>query len=129
MLAEQRMNSWQSPHGELNWRYADNAMTQHIHDIVAADTRSSEYQAKLFGGGNMFNIEGRGEAISVCSPKITRGRELAATNNIPLVAEHVSGNGRLNLDLHNGHVWLAFPEGSNAYIRNSHDRKNQGPDR
>jgi hypothetical protein len=53
----------------------------------------------------------------------TRGRELLAANNIPLIAEHVGGNGRrkLHFDLHSGHVWLAFPEGSNAYIRNSHE--------
>lgn len=123
MLAEQRLTSRRSAHAELDGRYADDALALLIDDIIAAGSRPSEYQAKLFGGGNMFNIEGKGETMQVGSRNIMRGRELLAAHKIKLVAEHVGGNGRRKLyfDLRSGHVWLAFPEGSNAYIRNSHE--------
>ena len=82
--------------------------------LAEAGTRPGEYQAKLLGGGN---------SMAIGSRNIECGRELLAANNINLVAEHVGGNGRrkLHLDLRSGHVWLAFPEGSNAYIRNSRE--------
>ena len=123
MLAERRANFKRSMHDELDGRYADDAMALLIQDMVAAGSRPGEYQAKLFGGGNMFNIEGKGEAMHVGSRNIVRGRELLATHKIPLLAQHVGGNGRrkLYLDLHSGHVWLAFPEGSDAYIWNPHE--------
>jgi chemotaxis protein CheD len=123
MLAERRVNARHSAHDTLDGRYADDAMTLLIQDMVAAGSRPSEYEAKLFGGGNMFNIERKGDAMHVGSRNVVRGRELLAANKISLVAEHVGGNGRrkLYLDLHSGHVWLAFPEGSSAYIWNSHE--------
>ena len=39
-----------------------------------------------------------------------------------LGSEHVAGSGRrkLHFDVWSGDVWLAFPEGENAEIRNSH---------
>lgn len=123
MLAERRVNARHSTHDMLDGRYADDAMTLLIQDMVAAGSRPSEYEAKLFGGGNMFNIERKGDAMHVGFRNILRGRELLAANKISLVAEHVGGNGRrkLYMDLHSGHVWLAFPEGSSAYIWNSHE--------
>ena len=43
-----------------------------------------------------------------------------AAKNIALLAEHVAGNGRrkLHFDLWSGDVWLAFPEGIGAEVRN-----------
>lgn len=123
MLAERRVSRKRSVQNELDGRYAEDAMALLIQHIVAAGSHPSEYQAKLFGGGNMLNIERHGEAMHVGSRNIARARELLAANKFSLVAEHVGGNGhrKLYLDLHSGHVWLAFPEGSNAYIRNPHE--------
>jgi len=122
VLAERRVNIRHANHGELDGRYADDAMAMFLRDIRAAGTQPEEYEAKLFGGGNMFNCGG-GDTMQVGARNIARGRELLAAYKFNLLAEHVGGNGRrkLYLDLRNGHVWLAFPEGSNAYIRNSHE--------
>jgi len=50
------------------------------------------------------------------------GRTLLASKNIALIAEHVAGSGRrkLHFDLWSGDVWLAFPEGEGARIRNGY---------
>ena len=103
-------------------RYAEEAIALRLQAIAAAGGRLSTFQAKLFGGGNIVNTDWKGEAMDGGSRHITHGRELLAANKIPFLAEHVAVSGRrtLYLDLHSGHVWLAFPEGSNAYRRNSH---------
>jgi len=121
MLAERRVNLKRLSHPTLDGRYAGDAFTLFLQHMAEAGTRPGEYQAKLFGGGNMFNSGG--DSMAIGSRNIERGRELLAANNISLIAEHVGGNGRrkLHFDLRSGHVWLAFPEGSNAYIRNTHE--------
>jgi len=120
MLAERRITIGRSSHPMLDGRYAGDAFTLFLQHMVEAGTRPCEYQAKLFGGGNMFN-QGD-DSLEIGSRNIERGRELLAANNITLVAEHVGGKGRrkLHFDLRSGDVWLAFPEGSNAHIWNTY---------
>jgi chemotaxis protein CheD len=110
-----------APHPILDGRYADDAFALFLRHMAEAGTRPNEYQAKLFGGGNMFDSDG--DSIEIGSRNIERARKLLSTSNITLVAEHVGGNGRriLHFDLRNGNAWLSFPEGSNAYIRNTYE--------
>lgn len=119
MLPECVAELARSPHSALDGRYAGDAFELLLQNIIAAGSLPSEYQAKLFGGGNMLNCGEDEMAIGLRN--IERGRELLAANDIPLIAQHVGGNGRriLRFDLNSGHVWLAFPEGYNAYIRNA----------
>ena len=120
MLAERHVSRDGLSRPVLDGRYADDAFALFLQHMAEAGTRPGEYQAKLFGGGNMFNSGGDPKGIG--SRNVERGRELLTVNNITLTAEHVGGNGRrkLHFDLNSGHVWLAFPEGSNAYIRNAY---------
>lgn len=122
MLAERQVNIARSEHALFDGRYAGDALALLVQGMIAAGSRPSEYQAKLFGGGNMFTRRG-GDSMHVGTRNILRGRELLADHKIPLIAEHVGGNGRrkLHFDLRSGHVWLAFPEGSSAYIRNPYE--------
>lgn len=109
------------PGASLDGRYADEAFALFLEHVAAAGTRPAEYQAKLFGGANMLN-DLAGSNIDIGRRNIAHARELLATQNIALLSEHVGGNGRrkLHFDLWSGDVWLAFPEGSNARIRNAH---------
>lgn len=120
MLAERRVSPRPSALRTPDGRYAEDAFALFQRHMVEVGTRPGEYQAKLFGGGNMFNSGG--DSMDIGSRNIERGRDLLAANNISLIAEHVGGSGRrkLHFDLRSGHVWLAFPEGSNAYIRNTY---------
>lgn len=122
LLAERPPRQHHAGPGGLDGRYAEEAFALFLRQVAAAGTRPGEYQAKLFGGGNMFAVKGGSAVIGVGTRNIARGRELLAAHHIALVAEHVGGNGRrkLHFDLRSGHVWLAFPEGANAYIRNTH---------
>jgi len=108
-----------TPGGELDGRYANEAFDLFLRHVEAAETRPGEYQAKLFGGANMFTGSGK---MDIGLRNIELGRALLASKNIALMAEHVAGNGRrkLHFDLWTGNVWLAFPEGEGAQIRNSY---------
>ncbi|MFT3850961.1 MAG: chemotaxis protein CheD [Propionivibrio sp.] len=104
---------------ELDGRYATEAFAFFLLHIERTDTRPSEYQAKLFGGANMFG--GKPDTrFDVGKSNIEFARQLLVSHQIPLVAEHIGGSGRrkLHFDLWSGNVWLSFPEGSGAMIRN-----------
>ena len=110
-----------APDVALDGRYASEAFELFLQHVAAAGTRPSEYQAKLFGGANMFT-GGKSSSMDIGPRNIDYGRRLLAAQNIALMAEHVAGSGRrkLHFDLWSGDVWLAFPEGAGAEIRSSH---------
>lgn len=118
MLAERNAQNTRPSGTAPDGRYASEAFELFLQNVIAADTRPSEYQAKLFGGGNMF-IGGKSGSMDIGRRNIEYGRNLLAAKNIALIAEHVGGSGRrkLHFELWSGHVWLAFPEGSGAQIR------------
>ena len=105
----------------LDGRYANEAFALFLHHVEKAGTRPSEYQAKLFGGANMFR-NSKGGGMDVGGRNVEYAHRLLDVAHIALVAEHVAGSGRrkLHFDVWSGDVWLAFPEGENAEIRNSH---------
>ena len=110
-----------TPDTPLDGRYATEAFELFLQHVEQAGTRPSEYQAKLFGGANMFQ-EINGSRMDIGARNIDYGHRLLASKHIALIAEHVAGSGRrkLHFDLWSGDVWLAFPEGAGAEIRNSH---------
>lgn len=110
-----------TPDMALDGRYATEAFDMFLQQVEQAGTRPSEYQAKLFGGANMFK-DHKGSSMDIGARNIEYAHRLLASQHIALMAEHVAGSGRrkLHFDIWNGDVWLAFPEGSDAEIRNSH---------
>ena len=105
----------------LDGRYGGEAFEMFLLHVRAANTRASEYQAKLFGGANMFTGTPAGH-MEIGARNIELGRQLLVANHITLMSEHVGGSGRrkLHFDLWTGDVWLAFPEGAGASIRSCH---------
>lgn len=105
----------------LDGRYADEAFALFLEHVAAAGTRPAEYQAKLFGGASMLN-DLAGRNIDIGRRNIALAQGLLAAHHIALMSEHVGGSGRrkLHFDLWTGDVWLAFPQGTNARIRNAH---------
>jgi chemotaxis protein CheD len=106
------------PDAALDGRYATEAFELFLRHVEQAKTQPSEYQAKLFGGANMF--KGKAASMDIGARNIEIAHDFLATKHIALVAEHIGGSGRrkLHFDLWNGDVWLAFPEGEGARIRN-----------
>jgi chemotaxis protein CheD len=121
MLTERNPQNTRPPNVALDGRYAAEAFALFLQHVEAAGTKPSEYQAKIFGGSNMFDggIAGK---MDIGPRNIAYGRQLLASKNIALMAEHVGGSGRrkLHFELWTGDVLLAFPQGSGAQTRNSY---------
>lgn len=95
----------------LDGRYADEAMALLIKEIQGSKSQPREFEAKLFGGGRMFNhgyCEGKHCASQVHVRNIEAGRALVAQHGIPLKAEHLGGHGhrQVILDIWSGHAWM-----------------------
>ena len=105
----------------LDGRFGSEAFGLFLQHVEAAGTRPGEYQAKLFGGGNMLSGPAGGR-LQIGPRNVAHGRQLLASRHIALLAEHVGGSGRrkLHFDVWSGDVWLAFPDGSDAQIKTIH---------
>jgi chemotaxis protein CheD len=105
----------------LDGRYGNEAFELFLQQVAAAGTRPAEYQAKLFGGANMLS-DLAGSKIDIGRRNVALAHSLLADKGITLLSEHVGGSGRrkLHFDVWSGDVWLAFPQGTDARIRNVH---------
>lgn len=100
-------------------RYADEVIDLFLHEIALTRSRPSEYEVKLFGGGNMFprlanRNKGRsgfaqaGEGANIAQKNIEMGRALMEKMGFKIKVEHVGGDGRRHIifDVWSGHVWV-----------------------
>ena len=102
------------PADEDDPRYADEAM--HLFAGHAARLGSSlpEYQAKIFGGGNMLDSPQRPvPLLDIGGRNVAAVEELVEACGITVHARHLGGSGhrKLEFNLSTGDVWLAFPGG------------------
>ena len=90
--------------------YADEAFALFDRAIARCLPGPAEFEAKLFGGGNMFPGSGDGLAAGIGARNIDTARRLLAGRGIAVVAEHVGafGHRKLSFDLPSGNVWLDF---------------------
>lgn len=98
----------QAPDG----RYANEAFELFDRAIARHGTQAADYQAKLFGGGNMFPRQQMVPAHDIGRKNIESGRSLLQQRGIRLLREHVGGAGhrKLYFDIWSGEVWLNFQE-------------------
>ena len=104
--------------GHLDGKYADEAVALFMAELAKRATHPSEYQAKIFGGGDMFSTEKRkGRAAGDIGVRnIEAARHLMKRHGFSVVAENVGGFGhrRIMFDLWNGDVWMRFRETNNT---------------
>jgi len=109
MLPERQSPDENAP---LDGRYADEAMKLFDRAFIRHGTRASEYAAKVFGGGNMFaNLDqSKRKSMDIGQRNIETVHRLLEQRRIPIVAEHLGGDGhrRLIFDVHSGDAWIAF---------------------
>ena len=105
----------------LDGRYASEALALFLMHVEKEGTRPSEYQAKIFGGANMFGQKTDAK-LDIGRRNIEAAHRFLAAQHITVMAEHIGGSGRrkLHFDVWSGNVWLAFPEGADARIRSHH---------
>ena len=89
--------------------YADEAVNMFLGEVHEANTKSSDYEVKVFGGGNMFKAYGNAsQHISVPQNNITAGTQLLKQHGFHIKATDVGGafHRKIFLELWNGDVWL-----------------------
>lgn len=102
-------------------RYADEVFAMFLAEIAKAKTYPSEYEVKLFGGGNMFPHGGakkiekrsptspmRRKPVSISLKNLDAGRRLIEQHGFRIRAEDAGGNGQRHVifDVWSGHVWV-----------------------
>ena len=93
----------------LDGRYADDAMQLFLRELRQSGTCPADYQTKLFGGGQMFDIAGRQRLHTDISMRnMEVGRTLLLREGFQLHAHDLGGQGHRNVvfDLWSGDVWL-----------------------
>jgi chemotaxis protein CheD len=95
----------------LDGRYGDEALELLTREIRAAHSHPHEYEAKLFGGGHMFqHVLGSEKncGIQVPGRNIAAGRELVRRHGFMVKAEQLGGRGHRQVvfDIWSGHAWV-----------------------
>lgn len=103
--------------GKPDGRYGDEAMALFLEAIARFDTHPNEYQAKLFGGGNMFSDLSSGKSASVAQRNAEAGTLLLRRNGFRIESEDVGGSGhrRVIFDLGDGNVWVRHEKSTMKY--------------
>ena len=96
----------------LDGHFGEEAFALFDRAILKHDGRPEQFQAKLFGGGDMF--PGSNTRVDVGGQNIAAARALLKQRGIALLAEHVGGAGhrKLVFDLASGEVQLRFVDKS-----------------
>lgn len=100
------------PSHEPDGRYANEAMLLFDKEIRAIAAKPSDFQVKVFGGGNMFQVppscSHESECQHVSCRNVLSGRRLLKESGFNIVAEHVGDFGHRNVifDVWSGDVWL-----------------------
>jgi len=108
-------------------RYADEAMALLLKDIDAYGKPRSEYQTKIFGGGDMFADSRTLSVTRVGMQNIQAARHLVEAHGFIITNEHVGSTGHRHLifDIWSGKVWMKHvPKSiSNASALNAGEKR------
>jgi chemotaxis protein CheD len=105
LLPNRSMSHRTTPDG----RYADEAIELFMREIRAAKTEISEYQVKIFGGGNMFPRHRRqGKYANVPSKNVIAARDIAKLYALNVIGVNLGGIGHRQIvfDVWSGDVWV-----------------------
>ncbi len=108
----------------LDARYADEAIALFHAEAKHFGSPFSEYHAKIFGGGNMFDAEvSRSPTMEIGKRNIEAVERLLTHERVTIRSRHIGGQGhrKLVFDLPSGDVWLKFPGGRDALTGKQQD--------
>jgi chemotaxis protein CheD len=97
------------PNAALNGKYADEALQLLRDELTRAHTAPADYQAKLFGGGNMFAPPSAPRpGANVSDRNVSAGRRLLERHGFRVCAEDLGGPGHRQIifDIGSGAVWV-----------------------
>ncbi len=102
----------------LDGRYADDVLQMFKQSTKKFGTSISDYDAKIFGGGNMIRTEGQNIEDSIGSKNAAAAMQLLMEENVPIQVAHVGefGHRRIVFDVDSGDVWVRHTEMSGARL-------------
>jgi len=94
----------------LDGRYAPDAMELFRQEALQRGTELREYEAKIFGGGNMLDYSQVEESELIGIKNIESAIRLLQEEHIRLLFSHVGkkGHRRIAFDVSNGDVWVKY---------------------
>jgi len=89
-------------------RYADDVMFMFQREAIKNRTKITEYEAKIFGGGNMMKSKGQNTEDSIGTKNATAAMTLLMQENVDILVAHVGefGHRRIVFDTGSGNVWV-----------------------
>lgn len=107
------------PTGEPDGRYANEALELFRRAVLNRRTRLTEYQAKIFGGGNMMRDRGQPLHDSVGAKNADAAMQLLMQEGIEVLVAHIGefGHRRIAFDVGTGDVWVRHDWEKGARLR------------
>lgn len=96
---------------EPDGRYGDEAIQLFVREISARGTKPEEYEAKVFGGGNMFPRLARQSAtMDIGNRNIALAKSALEQLGLTVKAKHVgdAGHRAIIFDVWSGDVWVKY---------------------
>ncbi len=93
--------------GELSGKYVDECFEIFFREMQRAGTRKQDYAIKVFGGGNMFELQDA-SGVTVGERNLQMLQTILSRENMKITAQHVGGKGHRNVifELWNGDCWV-----------------------
>lgn len=96
---------------QLDGRYIDETFEIFFNEMNRHGTYKKDYQVKIFGGGNMFELREKG-GVTVGDKNLAMMRLILEKNGMAITAEHVGGKGHRNVifEIWSGDCWVRHAE-------------------
>lgn len=94
--------------GSLNARYGEDALRLMEAELSALGVKVAECQAKIFGGGAMFETRGKTSMLDIGRKNGEAARRMLLERNIPIFSESLFGEGhrQIAFNVKTGDVWV-----------------------
>ncbi|BES69088.1 chemoreceptor glutamine deamidase CheD [Marinobacter nanhaiticus D15-8W] len=98
----------------LNGRYGEDALQLLVQEIIRHGDQPGDYEAKLFGGADMFGADTRDETVA--SRNIKAAHALIARHGLRVKSHSLGGNRyrQLIFKLADGSVWVRHGNGADC---------------
>jgi len=92
----------------IDGRYGEEAIWLMLRELARAKVDPTHCQAKIFGGGDMFQRHGGNDAPNIGKKNGEAARSLLHAHGIPIVSESLYGAGhrKVIFDVASGDVWV-----------------------
>lgn len=106
---------------ELDCRYADEVIKRFRYEVERHGTVLQDYQAKIFGGGNMIRTVDMNTDNSIGTRNSAVAMQLLMQEEINILVVQVGefGYRRIKFDSLTGEVWVKYIEAGNARLNAS----------